>query len=320
MILHYFVTYRCNLRCNFCELWKLGQWKLGQLKEELTVGELEEHLPIFRELESVVFLGGEPFLKRELVSIVRAFVKKYGSGLGVCFITNGQFPDLIKKTLEEIRSFHSYLSCSVSIDGTKEIHDKIRGREGAFDKAVETLKMLGEMDIWKDLSFTISPLNYYQTYEIFELSKKLGCSFSTRLAHDLDHQTFTRNQLEIIDGQLNRIAEEKEELALEPESFIHAYYLRSIVEVYRTGKRKVPCLAGMNFLILDPYGDMYPCFNSYWCKEGYGNPEMRIGNIKENSFEEIEKRRVEVVKDRLKPWKCNRCWNECDVSSFKVIK
>lgn len=69
------VTNRCNMKCSFCDFWPNG----AHPREELSVDD-------FRQLAAdlakqgtflVSIEGGEPFLRPDLVEIVRAFSAKH---------------------------------------------------------------------------------------------------------------------------------------------------------------------------------------------------------------------------------------------------
>lgn len=302
MRLHFPITYKCNLTCSFCSLWKLK----GQ---ELTVDDLQKRLPAFR-MSHITFGGGEPFLRKDLVELVKTVVRRTNSP-SISFFTNGQLTKRITKYLREISIFFPRkIFVYLSIDGPKEYHDKIRGGKGIYDRTIATVEKLKE-DYPIGISYTICPENFEWVYETFKLAQSYGASFSTRIAHPLAYQKFTSHQLEIIDKQVQQISQESiNEASLF--SLYNSFFLENIVKVYRSGKRAVPCMAGIRFMVLDPYGAIYPCFPSMWGKEGYGNSDYSYGNIKDVSIGEIRKRRKEVLR-RLKPALCNKCWNGCDV-------
>ena len=57
----FIVTWRCNGRCIFCDVWK----KQPNIKEELTIEEIKK---IFLQLKNIDVLrlsGGEPFLRND---------------------------------------------------------------------------------------------------------------------------------------------------------------------------------------------------------------------------------------------------------------
>ena len=81
------VTNRCNMQCNFCDFWPNGVSR----REELTVADFER---IERELtEMGTFIvsieGGEPFVRPDLLEIIRIFGKRHIPLL----YTNGWYVD-----------------------------------------------------------------------------------------------------------------------------------------------------------------------------------------------------------------------------------
>ena len=128
------ITDRCNHRCAIC-----GQWgKTGYNAREDTPkvkGEvpLEVYKRVIDEVAPmkvhVYITGGEPFLYKPLVPFVN-YVKQ--KGLTVQIVTNGVGLEKNAETIVE----NGWDMLCVSLDGPKEIHDKCRGVQGAFDTAV----------------------------------------------------------------------------------------------------------------------------------------------------------------------------------------
>ncbi|RMG71296.1 MAG: radical SAM protein, partial [Nitrospirae bacterium] len=95
------ITRRCNLRCQYCLVWR----KEGS--EELTlkdIGVLAENLRL-SGLKSVVITGGEPLLRDDIVDVIELF-KRYG--LIVRLQTNGMLlnpslmEDIFRAGLDDI--------------------------------------------------------------------------------------------------------------------------------------------------------------------------------------------------------------------------
>ena len=82
--------------------------------------------------------GGEPLLHNEIDRIVEGLIarKKY-----IYLCTNGQ---ILKQKLYLFRP-SKYLTFSVHLDGLAEEHDRIVGRQGAFDTAVEAIRQALQM-------------------------------------------------------------------------------------------------------------------------------------------------------------------------------
>jgi len=127
------LTLACNLRCVHC-----GSSAGKPRPQELSRSEWRD---VFRRLaalggEEVCFLGGEPLLRadwEELVGDAR------DCALDVVLITNGLLLD--EPTCA--RAARAGVDrVAVSVDGTAEVHDAIRGRGGAFEAARSALLRL----------------------------------------------------------------------------------------------------------------------------------------------------------------------------------
>jgi len=75
------VTKRCNARCDFCDYWKITD------RDEMT-----DFTDVVRRFDPlvVVFTGGEPMLRRDLVSMVRS-IKELPGFRYVTLLTHGGF-------------------------------------------------------------------------------------------------------------------------------------------------------------------------------------------------------------------------------------
>ncbi|MCK5220470.1 MAG: radical SAM protein, partial [Candidatus Aminicenantes bacterium] len=132
--LTYFVTSKCNAKCIHCFY-----------KENLNKGEdlsFDEIKKITENLPSLYFLvisGGEPFLREDLADIIIAYYNNTGVN-EVVIPTNGFLSDKIVMCCKKILTSCPGLEVSlvISLDGPADIHDKIRGVPGGFEKAVKT--------------------------------------------------------------------------------------------------------------------------------------------------------------------------------------
>ena len=145
VVLIFFVTSRCNLRCKHCFYWR----ELNTASEkELSIGEIQRIARSFEHPVSLSLTGGEPFLRRDLDEIIDAFHQGCGTK-EVGITTNGT---LTGATVEIVRSilkadFLSSLSVQVSLDGLEGTHDSIRGVKGSFKKAINTITELKKIGV-----------------------------------------------------------------------------------------------------------------------------------------------------------------------------
>jgi AdoMet-dependent heme synthase len=136
----FFVTARCNLRCSHCFYW---QEINSSSHTELSIEEIRKIAHSFEHPISLSLTGGEPFLRKDIKEIITAFHVGCGTR-EVGITTNGMLEAMTVETVHSIlrEGFLSNLSVQISLDGLEKTHDAIRGINGAFKKAMSTLKAL----------------------------------------------------------------------------------------------------------------------------------------------------------------------------------
>jgi len=151
---------KCNLHCAHC----------GAVKEkydkELTTEQVKNLIDQLAVMKVRFFgaTGGEPLLRRDLIEVLEYAGKK---GIKTGFATNGFFID--KKTAEKIQGA-GISSIQVSLDGTEEIHNKIRGNNLSFKRAIEAIKNLQEENIKiVSVATTVTPMNFENLKELKKL-------------------------------------------------------------------------------------------------------------------------------------------------------
>jgi len=129
---NYWVTYRCNSRCEFCNIWRNESLNNVQ---DADVYHVKKNLEDLKKIgvKMIDFTGGEPLLHKDLPQIL-AYAKKLG--FFVKLSTNGI---IYPNRAEEIQGLVSRLY--ISLDTTsKEQYKRIRGIDG-YDKVIESLQI-----------------------------------------------------------------------------------------------------------------------------------------------------------------------------------
>lgn len=116
------VTNRCNLRCKHCYFYSYDQHEDPELPVDEWLVRIERMQRGRGAFFSCTWVGGEPMLRRELVDRGKKFFRANR------VVTNGTLPLPDWKGVE----FH------VSIDGTEQLHDSIRGK-GCYAKIRKNL-------------------------------------------------------------------------------------------------------------------------------------------------------------------------------------
>ncbi len=128
-------TNNCNSRCITCSYWE------HKYTNELTLEEIYDTLHVFRELgiEEVMFTGGEPTLRKDLIDMVDEAKNQGFSGIGIT--TNSL--SLKEKKLDSLVAA-GLTEVVLSLEGC-ETHDEIRGVAGNFKKVKKNLEHLAKI-------------------------------------------------------------------------------------------------------------------------------------------------------------------------------
>src|SRR4030043_1193673 len=107
------VTYRCNSKCSMCNIWKITEF------DDLPA---EEYAKLPSSSLTINITGGEPFLRKDLVEVIRQ-IHKAAPNSRIVISSNGFLTDRITQVLSEVRKFHPKIGIGVSVDGIGEGHE-----------------------------------------------------------------------------------------------------------------------------------------------------------------------------------------------------
>ncbi len=129
-------TRRCNLECLHCY-----SYSAPNHREMLDIKSLKEFLSFAYDngFNNIAVSGGEPFLYDHLGELLK-WTKELGYNNTMA--TNGM---LLKSQRNQDMLEHIDL-LAVSVDGKEEWHDKIRAKNGAFQKMLEGVEILRKHD------------------------------------------------------------------------------------------------------------------------------------------------------------------------------
>ncbi|HEY6221078.1 MAG TPA: radical SAM protein [Candidatus Eisenbacteria bacterium] len=142
--LTFFVTRRCNARCPFCFYAEARDAAGGP--PELGLDEIRRVARSLDPLLWVLFSGGEPFLRADLVEISQVFHDTNEAAF-LTYPTNGLLPETVVEKTEEIleRCPGSVVVLKLSLDGVGERHDALRRTPGGFAKLMRTYQGLSAL-------------------------------------------------------------------------------------------------------------------------------------------------------------------------------
>jgi len=282
------VTYRCNFSCEICDFWKAQHDPAEELK-------LDDIAVIGRKLGRlgtliVSLAGGEPLIRPDLPEIANSLRK---AGHFPILITNGWFVtgkfgrDLIDAGLQEI---------SVSLDYADPArHDRMRGREGAWQRAVDALDVLNRSRTdRRNRVHMISVLmddNLADIEPLILLARKLGVTYMVNLyswnrgskRRRLPHEKVTAHLL----GLKKKY----------PEFVTLTSYIERLDEASAAGG--IPdCQTGKLLMNIDNRGYVSRCTEML---------DRPVGNILTDDIKDIKA----GLYMRQEQEECSQCWTSC---------
>jgi radical SAM protein with 4Fe4S-binding SPASM domain len=154
------VTRACNLRCVHCYASATEEPMPGELTHDEGLALLDD-LAGFK-VPAVLFSGGEPLRRPDTTDLI---ARARSLGLACTLSTNGLLvDDAMADRLAEIDLTYA----GISLDGTRAVHDKLRGMKGAFDGSLAAVERCRKRGIKVGLRFTVHALNFHDLEALFE--------------------------------------------------------------------------------------------------------------------------------------------------------
>ncbi len=308
------VAHDCNLRCKYCFASK-GDYN-G--KRELMSIEVAKKAIDFviknsgpRKNIEVDLFGGEPLLNFETVKGVVEYGKtegpKYGKDIRFTITTNATRLDD-----EKIKFINdNMVNVVLSIDGRKEVNDKIRVRcdgSGSFDTILPQIKkMVSNRTKGKQYyvrgTFTRENLDFYNDVIFLADEGFKEISIEPVVLEDGNPLALREEDLPKIFEQYDKLTEEMIKRIKEGRGFKFYHFAIDINGGPCIYKRISGCGAGHEYVAVTPNGDIYPCH------QFVGNNKFVMGNVF-NENEGLDKNIINTFKHGHvynKP-ECMNCW------------
>ena len=310
----YVVTYRCNLKCKMCNI-----WKKPDIQDELTIKEVENFFKRANRFSWIGFTGGEVFLRpdlQELMDVLLFYSKRLDA---VHFATNGQLTDEAVALTQHMRKRKKGLKVlyTVSIDGPPLLHDEIRGRRGAWDKAVHTFRSLKETEgVKAQIGFTLSEYNMGKFPDTFMALKS---RYPQLKFDDMTVNIFQRSSIYYNNQDMRILDRDKTAKAirdilemdkerLSVNNFLRRKYLKLHLEYLNTDKCPLKCQALSSSCFLDPYGNLFPCTI-------YNKKLLNIRDLRQDFIDVWNSDHAKRLSYECSNNICPSCWSPCDAYS-----
>ena len=163
------LTDRCNLSCIHC-YYNSNRKPQNELntRESLKVIEQLAGMKVFE----VYLTGGEALLREDWPLLIQ---KLRENKIQVGIITNGtQIDEMAAKKLADF----NVKWVQISIDGASpEVHDKVRGLEGGWEKSMNAIRYLRQNDIRTHVSFVPTRINFRDVQKVIGLCVEMGLEY-----------------------------------------------------------------------------------------------------------------------------------------------
>ncbi|GAM10566.1 coenzyme PQQ synthesis protein E [Geobacter sp. OR-1] len=304
------LTYRCNLQCSYCDMPETARLCSGKSMPELDTAGFKRVIDDFATLgvKAIAFTGGEPLLRQDIPELI-AYAHQRGimghlSTNGM-LINAGNAAALLQTGLESI---------SISLDGsTADVHQLTRRAKGAYDRALAALRTLVSVrnslkaPVRIKILTVVNKHNIDDIRNILELAAREGidgvelmpCQPLLSGGHG-EEFTYDDDFVGKVDRTVAELVANRRLRSMIDNSSLH---LDSFKNSFSGQPSTFPCYAGFASIVVDCYGDLYPCHP--WAN--WRNMSLNIadkGLVKIWNSPEYQKYRDQTVQ-------CGKCYLNC---------
>ncbi len=278
LTLEIYPTLSCNLSCSFCDTTDRHRPPVNELT-------LERHLKLLEEAAEIgvkrVFVlgGGEPLAAKGKIKQILSRVKELN--MEGILTTNGV---LMNKEIRSQLIATGWDEVHVSIDApTAEIHDDLRGQDGAFNRTIKNIcrlrgerKMAGAASPTVALHFVLTNKNWKTLPDMVRLGASLGVfriDFDSLIAYTPDQKKLQLSAEER--AQVPNVAKEAIEVAKQLGiqttlgNFLDDANLRrgdrdividtAPITTSSSPFAAAPCLKAWHYIVVQADGKISPC-------------------------------------------------------------
>ena len=279
---------RCNLACKHCYSISGDVDFPGELSTP-DVFRVMDDLKAFR-VPVLILSGGEPLMRRDIFEIsARAKALRFYVGLS----TNGT---LVDAAMARRIADGGYDYVGISLDGIGATHDGFRRKRGAYDAALNGLRMLRDLGVKVGVRFTMTSDNASQLpamldlveaegFPKFYLSHLVYAGRGNKNRGDDARLAFTRRMMDVLFERAYRAAaagEEKEYVTGNNDAdgaYLYLWVKERFPEKANHIRAKLAQwggnASGVNIANIDNLGNVHP--DTMWWHYSVGNVREQIG-------------------------------------------
>jgi radical SAM protein with 4Fe4S-binding SPASM domain len=294
------ITKSCNLNCSYCYNHSHSSSNSEvELSEEEIISMLKEIKPMTGSKVTMTVLGGEPLMAAK--TLIRISEEAVELGYTVLISTNGT--NITEEFLQAARRLK--LEIQVSIDGhNAEINDRTRGK-GSFERAVNGVRKLVQNKVYTIISMVCHEENFQQLEAFYNFATSLGVNE----ARFIPLKKIGRAECGVLKPvNMKRLALEAHLLFKKNSKFARLAgrdFFSILRSTCRNSIKRRSCGTGLQTLLIDSDGSLYPCINTA-CRE------FNIGNIREEGFDfSLVWANSQILKDYREKTSVDSLQNSC---------
>ena len=305
------IAHDCNLACRYCFAEEgeyhgrraLMSFEVGKKALDFLVANSGNRVNL-----EVDFFGGEPLMNwdvvKQLVEYGRSLEKPNNKKFRFTLTTNGillndEILEFVNKEMGNI---------VLSIDGRKEINDKMRpfrGGQGSYDIIVPKFQKVAEsrdqMNYYVRGTFTHNNLDFSKdVLHLADLGFK-QISVEPVVAQPTDDYAIREEDLPILKEEYDKLAVEMIKRKKEGKEFNFFHFMIDLQGGPCVAKRLSGCGSGTEYLAVTPWGDLYPCH------QFVGEEAYKLGDIWNGVTNTALREEFRSCNAYARP-ECNDCW------------
>jgi len=213
-------------------------------------------------IESLNITGGEPLVSNSFPKVFE-FASRMTKLRRIGIFTNGMEHEKLFRIFKESGNKNKLYSIQTSLDGTEEIHNKLRGNDRSFSSVISLLDRIKNLQsnlgftIALDIVMTVSRSNYAYIEKVIDIIGKYNgqcClnfvrSSNQALLPDDKKSDFTTGGIDLTTEQIKAATKlwvSRAGSYMEDGSFlINKIRMENIIYFLDTGKWRFPCGAGL---------------------------------------------------------------------------
>jgi MoaA/NifB/PqqE/SkfB family radical SAM enzyme len=321
-----FVTSRCNSNCRTC----FYHDELNS-NQDLSFEEMKKMSETSPKFDKLWLSGGEPFLRDDLVDIIKLFHINNGAKV-INLPTNGLLTKKIDEGVGRLLTECPELSIHLnfSVDGLGKTHDNIRGVPGNFGKTITTMELIKDKygenpNLIQNVATVVTPEALDEMFDlgVYLLTKDLVSTQFFEVVRgdpkDPTTKNLTVNQIEDLRKKVFPLIEEQADRLFKDfkgpkKSLAKTYFLGFVRFVnglqdenyFEPKNWGMKCTAGTTTIVVDHNGS----FRSCEIRPAIGKLQEFDFNINKALHSDLMKKEVDEIGggSNANCWCTHGCW------------